>query len=73
MFYENNLRSISVAGVDVVMRTFFEQHAPDRDAGPDGKQAQPERETSKIAQAGASRAAALRVQCEEELADAFAP
>lgn len=34
MFYEPNLRSVNPAGVDLVMRHFFEQHAPITKADP---------------------------------------
>ena len=35
-FYESNLRNISPSGVDVVMRCFFDQHLPIKDAEPVG-------------------------------------
>jgi hypothetical protein len=77
-FYESNLRSVSPAGVDVVMRSFFNQHgradatineqgkimsgAPTEQVAPDGRPS----EMSEYEQT-------QRVLCDEELLNAFAP
>ena len=62
-FYENNLRSVAPAGVDVVMRSFFEQH-PSRDEQPEQVMASTDRqETSTDEQ---------KAFCEELLLERFA-
>lgn len=59
-FFESNLRSVSPAGVETVMRTFFDEHAPDRkDEGQSGA-AKPRAETEED-----------DVVCEEILLEAF--
>jgi hypothetical protein len=73
-FYEGNLRSVAPAGVDVVMRSFFDQHgkvataAPVADTGNSPRPAEGPAETAAPQQS----AEAERVQCEEELLEAFA-
>jgi hypothetical protein len=65
MFYESNLRSVAPAGVDVVMRSFFEQHGQASAPPPVAQN------TTEIT-ADAEFIAAQRVYCEEELLEAFA-
>ncbi|WP_201281669.1 GSCFA domain-containing protein [Methylosinus sp. Ce-a6] len=70
-FYENNLRSISAVGVDVVMRTFFRQHGA-AEAPFDSPPSRPDE-----ARAPNSSVAAINalqeVFCDEVLIEAFAP
>ncbi len=56
-FFEGNLRSVSPAGVETVMRTFFDEHAAATSGDP----------------RRARRKAAEDVQCEEALLEAFKP
>ena len=44
-FFESNLRSVSPAGVETVMRTFFDEHAPDRKGRGQSGAAKPRAET----------------------------
>lgn len=71
IFYENNLRSVSNAGVDVVMRLFFDQHGSADAAPPDKGQAEPMNALEM--NADKERYLAMQqVYCEEELLGLFA-
>jgi hypothetical protein len=72
VFYENNLRNVATAGVDVVMKSFFEQHG-----SADGTMGAPvapqgEQEASSKFQPDSASIAAQKVYCDEELLEAFA-
>jgi hypothetical protein len=73
-FYEGNLRSVAPSGVDVVMRSFFDQHGKVSTAAADtGKRGrQPVDPAGTAAPQSVAEAEAERVQCEEELLEAFA-
>jgi hypothetical protein len=71
LFYENNLRSVSPAGVDVVMRSFFNQHEKVEPAAP----ARPKPDATDEMTGESEDAAFLAAQkvfCDEELLEAFA-
>ena len=74
LFYENNLRSVSPAGVDVVMRHFFEQHGGiDASQHPAASQAMEESGIARAVDAEEARyIAAQKVFCDEEILEAFA-
>lgn len=63
MFFESNLRSVVNEGVDVVMRTFFAQHAPPDRVEQDARRVQ---DRPRRAQQQED------LVCEEQLLDAFA-
>ena len=72
-FYENNLRSVSNEGVEVVMRTFFAEHAPignkaavaPVERSQQGQRPPTDREREEL------EAREEEVVCEEELLEAF--
>jgi hypothetical protein len=66
-FYENNLRSVAPAGVDVVMRSFFEQHAR-TDAPPDPAADAPATVSTEEARVSEEQ----KVFCEDALLETFA-
>jgi hypothetical protein len=70
MFYENNLRSVAHAGVDVVMRSFFSQHGNATAAVP--VLAEPGAGQSQAPVAISAEEALQQAFCEEELLEAFA-
>jgi GSCFA family len=64
MFYESNLRSVDPSGVEIVMRSFFDQHGGNtRQPGPAARASRPEEE---------KRQTEGRPFCEEEMLDALA-
>lgn len=74
-FYESNLRSVTPAGVDIVMRAFFSQHArPDAvvKADPVGESAATA-ESSDLLAAEKAMQQAGKVYCEEQILEMFAP
>lgn len=74
-FYESNLRSVAPSGVDVVMRSFFAQHAQVAPAEVPAAVAPPQPGAPRPpaqAQAQAEENEDGRVVCEEELLEVFA-
>ena len=67
-FYENNLRSVAAAGVDVVMKSFFEQHVKSQDTSMESSSSNSKDDLNE-------NPIALKEQkifCEDELLEAFA-
>jgi hypothetical protein len=71
IFYENNLRSVSSAGVDVVMKAFFQQHGSVTPRVDDD--ATPAKPVGSVTDEEKRFVAAQGVFCEEVLLEAFAP
>jgi hypothetical protein len=67
MLYENNLRSVASAGVDVVMESFFEQHGRVGGTIVAPTESGNERAASSISQSDSAKA-----YCDEEVLEAFA-
>jgi hypothetical protein len=74
LFYENNLRSVSAAGVDVVMRSFFEQHGRTDASRQEVSGAAVEESgvTPGMMAEEAHYIAAQKVFCDEEILESFA-
>ncbi|MCC6305349.1 MAG: GSCFA domain-containing protein [Rhodobacteraceae bacterium] len=71
--YGANLRSVTEASVETVMRTFLAVHAPGPAAAAPAAAATPAPAAGAVAAAPSDDAEAMAVKCDEELLDAFGP
>lgn len=69
-FYEPNMRAVAAAGVDVVMRAFFEAHGIE--ATPGAAEPAPQGEKGRGRRKGGGKRSKDDVVCEEMLLEAFA-
>lgn len=72
VFYENNLRNVATAGVDVVMQSFFEQHGSADVTMGAPVTTQGEQEASSNFRTDSASLASQKVYCDEEVLEAFA-